>query len=225
MFRRRRMRRRVLRRGRMSRRGRAFGRMRRRLWRVLHRRTSGRFRMRGGKIRARRLCRVRRFYRMRRRLRRMLRRGMSTRFGMRGLGPPDAQARRRERVRLDAAPIAADEPPVRDVALRRRDGLHSDEPHPDALHSARAAPGLGAPGCSPPAAARAGTTPAPLNSPGRAVAAIVGWPPLALAESSGLCAASVKCRVCTGVAATWCSCSACTCAGVGWALTPPVPPT
>lgn len=40
------------------------------------------------------------------------------------------------------------------------------------------------------AASRAATTPGPENTPGRAVAAIAGWPPLALAASEGFRLAS-----------------------------------
>ena len=48
-------------------------------------------------------------------------------------------------------------------------------------------------------APRAPVTPGPLNDAGRAVAAMDGWPPLALAATAGLRTASCTCCVCMAV--------------------------
>ena len=67
------------------------------------------------------------------------------------------------------------------------------------------------------------TTPGPLKAAGRAVAAMAGCPPLALAESCGLRRASCTCWLCAAVGGVCGSFIAVLSAGVGWAVTPPGP--
>jgi hypothetical protein len=63
-----------------------------------------------------------------------------------------------------------------------------------------------------------------VNSFGRLVAAMVGWPWLVAARNAGLDAAVCWCCSWSGVAATCCWCANVACCAVGRAATPPVPP-
>ena len=70
----------------------------------------------------------------------------------------------------------------------------------------------------------AATTPAPLNAPGLAVAAIGGFPWFSEANRERSWLAACSCCVCALVAAMCRSLAAASCCAVGRAVIPPVPP-